>query len=279
MTSSGSASGHERLRRDPQQDAGLRAERPLGLQQCSQIGILEGLDALDRGGDRPGAQDAAQVVAGLLAGPCAHQPQHGVQAIGELVALGPQRLGHGRDRLQLPAHGEDLRLVLQRDHSPHLHRSAAHGHRGDQQDAIAHAVPPAHGAQIPGMGGVDGPMRAPGDRLGDRPVLLRPPEHAACARIGQRHGPGGREAEHAVVEPLEHGLLVAGHVRELLGAHAQGRPLEPPHQRQGDRSADAQGRSGHESRREDLAADVGALHRGADPHETRPTTLPSSSLE
>ena len=59
---------------------------------------------------------------------------------------------------------------------------------------------------------------------------------------------------------------MAGHVRELLGAHAQGRPLEPPHQRQGDRSADAQGRSGHESRREDLAADVGALHRGADPH-------------
>ena len=77
-------------------------------------------------------------VAGLLAGPRAHQPQHGVQAIGELVALGPQRLGHGRDRLQLPAHGEDLRLVLQRDHGPHLHRSAAHGHRGDQPCSARH---------------------------------------------------------------------------------------------------------------------------------------------
>src|SRR5699024_11827923 len=63
----------------------------LRLQDGAQIDVGDEFDVLDRGRDRPRAQQRGEVGVGLVGGAGVDEAEHGVQAVGEFVALRADR--------------------------------------------------------------------------------------------------------------------------------------------------------------------------------------------
>ena len=188
-----------------------------------------------------------------------------MQPVGELVTLGAQGPGHGGDGFELAGHREHLRLVPQ-GHDPADGDSVAlHPHGRGQQDPVVDRDPPPQSPLRWSFG------HERGDLIGHANQFVRiprrgGPEQLLRVRVAQGERPVRVEAEYSVVEAVEDGALVAGHLGELFGSDAERLPPQPPPEHDRHDPAERQSKHRDGAQQNEFAADVSIEHRGEDTH-------------
>ena len=111
----GASAREVRLGSELQCDSALGGQRCLGDQQRGHRGIGDALRHRVTDLGAPARQGSHQVAHRIVLTEL-HQTGDGVQLVGELVGLGPQRVGHALVRRQLALHGRQFGAVAHRGH-------------------------------------------------------------------------------------------------------------------------------------------------------------------
>ena len=163
-----------------------------------------------------------------------------MHAVGEFMALHPQRRRHGPDRIQASTQAHHIGAVAEDDHGTEALSAAVHLAGVQVKHPAADHDPVASLALLQGADDVLRQIQVPQRH----PLQLHPPEHLLRLVVGDPDDTRFVEGDDAVTHSVEHRRLVLHQDHQLLRLDPQGQLLPAAPQHKGRPDADQQGRCG-----------------------------------